>query len=666
MRKTKASEPDKTVKKTDQTGKKTAEKPDKTQKLTDDELDARAYNLDRVISKVCQLFKAPENLTVSEWADQYRQLSPENSAIPGRWKTSRTPYTKEIMDAFTDNDVKMIAVVASSQVGKTEVELNMIGYMIDQDPGSALFIMPTDQVAKDYSKRRLAPMIRDTPCIRAKVAEAKSRDSGNTITQKVYPGGMLTIFGSNSPANLAGTPARYVFGDEVDRWADSAGKEGDPIQLLERRTTTFFNSKMVLVSTPTIKGSSAIERSFNRGTKEYWSAKCPHCGAYHFVDFNSIHFKHRTVWNGGEKDYEILSINYACPDCGCLSDEKTMKNQPHKWVAMNPDAIKTGARSFWINGFSSPWTSWEKIIREFLRTYDNPDELKTVYNTLFGELWELRTDLPDEEEVMRRAEHYNAELPDGVLCLTCGVDTQDNRFEYEVVGHGFGKETWGIEYGRIQGRPCDKDTWERLDGVFDKVYRFANGRGLKISAAFVDAGGHYAQDVYEQCSARQGKRVFPSRGANKSGEPFTSPARKVDYCTDKGHVGKAWYFRIGTDSGKEHIMSALRVTEGHAHRMHFPDDESRGYDILYYKGLLSEYMDPKTMKWEIIPGHERNEPLDCRNYANAAFEVLRPNLDRLKMKLSEAPSQEGSGMAVKAPAAAKKRKHRKERFVEEW
>lgn len=629
----------------------------------DSDADLRAYNLDRLFMRICQVFKAPENLTVSKWADRYRMLSPENSAIPGRWRTSRTPYTKEIMDAFTDDDVRMIAVVASSQVGKTELELNMIGYMIDQDPGSALFIMPTDQVAKDYSKRRLAPMIRDTPCLRNKVAESKSRDSGNTITQKLYPGGMLTIFGSNSPANLAGTPARYVFGDEVDRWADSAGKEGDPVQLLDRRTTTFYNSKIVLVSTPTIKDSSAIERAFNRGTREYWCVECPHCGEYRFVSFDSIRFKHRTRKVGNGTEYDIEGISYACPECGCLSDERTIKNQPHRWIAENPGAVRNGVRSFWINGFSSPWTTWEKIIREFLHANKNPDELKAVYNTLFGQLWELRTDLPDEEAVMERAEAYEAELPEGVLYLTCGVDTQDNRFEYEVVGHGFAKETWGIEYGRVPGIPSDLDTWERLDGVLDRVYRFGSGKGLKIAITFVDSGGHYAQEVYEQCALRQGKRVFPVRGENIPGRPYTAPAKLTDYCTKQGHTGKVWYYRIGTEAGKEHIMSSLRVNEGHAHRMHFPDDEQRGYDILYYKGLMSEYMDPKTLKWEKLPGHDRNEPLDCRNYAMAAFEVLKPNLDKRKMELSGAHPTGGTQEAKKT---FKKQKQREDAFSGEW
>ena len=185
---------------------------------------------------------------MTEWADKYRVLSPENSAESGRWKTSRVPYMEEIMNAVTDPRVKQIIVVASSQVGKTESILNMLGYMIDQDPGPAMYCVPTKEFAEDFSKRRIAPMIRDTKPLAEKVADTKSRSSGNTIMKKTYPGGMISLIGSNSPTDLAGTPARYVFADEIDRWSKSAGTEGDPWSLLERRTTTFYNAKMVAVS----------------------------------------------------------------------------------------------------------------------------------------------------------------------------------------------------------------------------------------------------------------------------------------------------------------------------------------------------------------------------------------------------------------------------------
>ena len=592
-------------------------------------------NLQSVIKSAFQGFKAPENLTVSQWADKYRKLSPENSAEAGRWKTSRTPYLEEIMNAFTDDKVHKIAVVASSQVGKTECELNMLGYMIDQDPGPAMFVLPALDTAEDFSKRRLTPMLRDTEPLKNKIESAKAKSGNNTILKKIYPGGMLTFAGSNSPASLASIPARYVFGDEIDRWARDAGGEGNPWKLLEARTTTFYNKKMIAVSTPTMKGDSPIASEFELGTQEYWSVKCPDCGEYHFIDFNSMRFEAKTVVVGGHRQYMVDKVDYACPECGCINSENKIRHQPMKWIAKFPDAIKNGYRSFWINAFTSPWKSWSDIVREFLNSKDDPEKLKTVYNTLFGQLWEERSSV-DEEEIISRAEEYDAELPDGVLCLTCGVDTQDDRLEYEVVGYGFFEENWGIEKGIIMGRPSEEETWVKLDGVLDRIYHFADGKGLRISLTFVDSGGHYTQDVYEKCASRINKRVFAIKGANKADTPYTAPPKKVNIVKEGQKIGKAWLYMIGVDAGKEHIMSGLKIEKEGARRSHFPSNAGRGYDLLFYSGLLSERMTYKNGKWrwEKLPGHERNEALDCRNYANAAFKVLHPNLDHIKNKLS--------------------------------
>lgn len=592
-------------------------------------------NLQSVIKSAFQGFKAPENLTVSQWADKYRKLSPENSAEAGRWKTSRTPYLEEIMNAFTDDKVHKIAVVASSQVGKTECELNMLGYMIDQDPGPAMFVLPALDTAEDFSKRRLTPMLRDTEPLKNKIESAKAKSGNNTILKKIYPGGMLTFAGSNSPASLASIPARYVFGDEIDRWARDAGGEGNPWKLLEARTTTFYNKKMIAVSTPTMKGDSPIVSEFELGTQEYWSVKCPDCGEYHFIDFNSMRFEAKTVVVGGHRQYMVDKVDYACPECGCINSENKIRHQPMKWIAKAPEAINNGRRSFWINAFTSPWKSWSDIVREFLESKDDPEKLKTVYNTLFGQLWEERSSV-DEEEIISRAEEYDAELPDGVLCLTCGVDTQDDRLEYEVVGYGFFEENWGIEKGIIMGIPSEEETWIKLDGVLDRIYHFADGKGLRISLTFVDSGGHYTQDVYEKCASRINKRVFAIKGANKADTPYTAPPKKVNIVKEGQKIGKAWLYMIGVDAGKEHIMSGLKIEKEGARRSHFPSNAGRGYDLLFYSGLLSERMTYKNGKWrwEKLPGHERNEALDCRNYANAAFKVLHPNLDHIKNKLS--------------------------------
>ena len=620
-------------------------------------------DLNATVRKSTSSFKPPEQLTVTEWSDKYRRLSAENSAEPGHWRTSRTPYLKEIMDAFTDPKVHRIAVAASSQVGKTECEMNMLGYAIAVDPGPIMFVMPTVDNAKDFSKRRIAPMIRDTKPLRERISKAKSRDGENTVLKKAYPGGMLTITGSNSPASLASVPARYVFGDERDRWAKDAGGEGDPWGLVEARTITFYNHKMVEVSTPTIKGYSAIESAFNTGTQEYWCVQCPHCGEYNFIKFDHIRFEFHTNKIQGKTQYIVDNVMYACPECGGASTEQEIRKQPKKWIARNPEAYKNGVRSFWINAFSSPWMSWKKLVLRFLEAKDDPEKLKTVYNTLFGELWEDRGDLEDEDEMLARREEYEADLPDGVLCLTCGVDTQDNRLEYEVVGYGKFRENWGIEKGYIMGKPSDNDVWERLDGIIDRSYYFKNGKALKISLTFVDSGGHYTQEVYEECAKRINKRVFAIKGKGGEGIPFTGPPSKVNIVKDDKIIGKAWLYVLGVDAGKERIMSGLNVRSVGARYSHFPSNEEKGYDNLYFSGLLSEKMtyENNKWKWKKIPGHNRNEALDCRNYANAAYRVLNPNLDAIERKMK------GVAQEIKKPAKPrKKQRRRSELYGDDW
>ena len=593
--------------------------------------------LNAVVAKVMAGMKPPENLTVTEWAEKRRRLSTESSAEPGPWRTTRTPYLREPMNAFTDPRVRRIVMVAASQVGKSELELNIIGYIIDEDPGSILFVHPTTIDAKEFSKLRIAPEIRDCPTLRRKVAAPKSRDSGNTVLQKTYPGGILTMCGSTEAHALASKPIRYVLGDERDRWATSAGNEGDPWGLAMARQTTFYNAKAVEVSTPTVKNASAIADSYAEGTMERWKSECPHCGEYHEIQWKDIRYEYETKEVNKKKTYKVTSIMYVCPGCAAVSDEVTMKRQPARWEADNPDAYAQGVRSFWLNAFVSQWASWESIILKFLNAVGNSRKLQVVYNTCFGELWEDRGELEDEDSLMARREEYSAELPDGVLVLTAGVDTQDNRMEYEVVGHGHFGETWGIEKGIVMGRPDDEKTWAKLDEVlFDRVFHFADGLGLRLSMSFVDEGGHFTQDVRLQCRARIGKKVFCIKGMPGPDKPYTAPPKQMKIIVNQKTVGTCWQYQIGVDSGKVMIMDNLSVKSPGSKFCHFPkrDDYGPGY----FAGLLSERLEYDAEKkqpwvWKKIPGHERNEALDCRNYALAAFKALPKNLDAIDRQL---------------------------------
>ena len=632
-----------------------------------------AEKINAAIAGAVKHFKPPENLTVDEWADRNRRLSPETSAEAGPWRTSRTPYLQQPMAVFTDPKVRKITMVAASQVGKSELELNIIGYIIDQDPGSILYVHPTVEDARKFSRLRVSPMIRDSKVLKAKVHDVKAKDSGNTILQKSFPGGMLTMTGSNSASALASTPARYIIGDERDRWALSAGTEGDPWSLAQARQATFYNAKAVEVSTPTIKGSSNIETSYYQGTQERWCHQCPACGEYSEITFDDIHFDHKVKKTRGKKSYTITgTIEWACRECGCLSPEEVMRRQPAKWIANNPDAYERGICSYWLNAFSSPWTPWEKIVLSFLEAKDDPQRLKVVFNTLLGELWEDRGDLEDEDAMLARREDYGVtpegipvELPDGVLVLTCGVDTQDNRLEYEVVGHGKYGETWGIQKGYIMGRPDSPDVWQTLDDVVARVYKFRNGRGLTISITCVDSGGHYTQEVYEACRARQHKRVFAIKGRGGDGIPLVNPPTKVPIRDNRKVT--CWLYTLGVDAGKATIMSNLKVQEPGPKYCHFPLGD-RGYDTSYFSGLLSEKLVLKRTRsgnrwtWEKLPGHTRNEALDCRNYALAGLKILNVDMDALERRLKGQPDP---APKQQRPAQTKRRRQQ-DKYFNDW
>lgn len=577
------------------------------------------------------------------------------------------------MNCMTDPKIRNIVLASASQSGKSECELNFIGYIIDNDPGTIVYVQPSLEDARKFSKLRVSPMIRDCANLRRKVHDKKAGKydkNSNTMLQKSFPGGMLIMCGSNSASALSSTPARYIIGDERDRWAQSAGAEGDPWELAKARQRTFYNSKSIEVSTPTILGRSNIESSYQQGTQEKWCYKCPSCGVYSNIVFSDIKFDPESYYVGKKKLWKINGpVEWRCPKCGETHREEVVRRQPTKWVADNPDAYNSGIRSFWLNAFSSPWVPWEKIVLEFLNAKDYPERLQVVFNTLFGELWEDRGDLVEEEEMLSRLEDYGkredgtpVELPDGVLVLTCGVDTQDNRLEYEVVGHGLFGETWGIKRGVIMGRPDSDETWDRLDGVIDHAYRFKDNQALKVSFTCVDSGGHFTQEVYENCKKRIGKGVFATMGRGGDGVPFTRPPRKMPIREDPQNT--AWLYTLGVDAGKAMIMQNLKVEKKGPRYCHFSNDPDAGYDIGFFNGLLSEKMtlvhtsSGDKWAWKKIPGHERNEPLDCRNYALAAFRILNPDLDAVQRRLK--------GLEEKPAPKPVKRRRKQVNYFNDW
>lgn len=600
-------------------------------------------------SKTYKLFRSiaggmapPPELTVSEWADEYRYLSPEDSAEPGKWRTDRAPYQREMMDAANDPDVETVVFMTSAQIGKTAIISNIMGYYIHQDPAPMMLIQPTLDLAEAYSKDRLAPMLRDTPVLRGKVRDVKSRDSGNTLLHKKFPGGHITMAGANSPASLASRPIRVVLCDEVDRYPVSAGTEGDPVSLVSMRASTFLNRKIILVSTPTNKGASRIETAYEDSTKEQWCLPCPSCSELQPLKWAQIKFDDAT---------------HACKYCGALHDEFEWKNGSGKWIA---EKENSKIRGFHLNALASPWRRWSELIDMFRKAQGDREKLKVFVNTILGETWEEDLKPEEVDAFLHRRETYEAELPNGVLLLTAGVDTQDDRLEYEIVGWGHGHESWGIEYGFIIGKPDDPSTLQMLDDRLNTVYQFADGRGLKVACTCIDSGGHFTTAIYKYAKRNEHRRILAIKGQGGAGIPLI-------HRFTRNNKEKALLVILGVDDGKANIYSSLKVEEPGPRYCHFPLDKDRGYDESYFKGLLSERQvlrkkaGTHRLAWEKVSSSARNEALDARNYAQAAREIINPNYDKWEARLNgsekpQKPRPSQGGQAQKQSKYVKKSK----------
>ena len=575
-----------------------------------------------MIARCVSVLKPPPRVTLSEWADRYRMLSPEGG-MPGKWKTSKAPYQREIMDAIGDPHIRKVVIMSAAQIGKTDAFiLNTIGYYMDYMPSPILVMQPTLDMGQTFSKDRLAPMLRDTPRLRGKV-DMKSRTAGNTITKKNFPGGHVTIVGANSATGLASRPIKVLLADEVDRYPASAGAEGNPLSLAEKRQTTFWDKKTVVVSTPVIKGRSKIEYEYSLSTKEEWNVPCPECGHYQPLVWANIVF---------DKENLKTPVRYCCERCGVLSGEYRWKKagQRGKFVAANP---QSPVRGFHLNTLASSFCGWDEVVRKFLSAKQqldigNPEEMKVWVNTELGEPWEEPGEHVDENELYNRRELYDAEVPDGVLVLTAGVDVQDDRFEVEVVGWGEGKESWGIRYQKIFGDLLKNQIWEDLDQFLQSAFYKKDGSALRVIAACIDSGGHYTDQVYRFTKERYERRIFAIKGKGGAETPY------IRNPTTSNRV-KTPLFIIGVDAGKSLIYQRLKVETKGANYCHFPQNEEAGYSEQYFKGLTSEKMVVRFRKgrsvvaWELKDeAHKRNEPLDIRNYATAALEIANPVLTK--------------------------------------
>jgi phage terminase large subunit GpA-like protein len=623
---------------------------------------AEAYEGQADIIRAWSRGLAPDTaLTVSEWSDRYRILSSRAASEAGRYRTSRTPYMRAIMDALSpSHPARRIVFMKAAQVGATEAGNNWIGYCIHQAPGPFLAVQPTTDLAKRLSQQRIEPLIEECPELRELILPARSRDSGNTVLAKRFAGGQLVLTGANSAVGLRSMPARWLFLDEVDAYESDVEGEGDPIALAEARTRTFgHRTKTFLVSTPTIKGLSRIEREYEASDQRRYFVPCPHCGHMQWLKFE------RLRWEKGQPE----TAEYICEacECGIAEHHKTAMLAAGEWRP-TADAANPHVVGFHISGLYSPvgWLSWTTIARDWEAAQGNDAALKAAKNTLLGETWQERGEAPDWQRLYERREEWRiGTVPPGGLFLTAGADVQRDRIEVDVWAWGRGLESWLVDHILIECGPERPDTWAALTALLGQAWPHANGSNIGLAKLAIDTG-YEAPTVYawarkvghSQVAAIKGVEGFnrPAPVAGPTHVDLTEGGKKlrrgarlwtVAVATFKSETYR--FLRLARPTDEE-MVAGSKWPAGY---VHLP----RGVDAEWVKQLVAEQLvTVKTkrgfqrLEWQKL--RERNEALDCRVYARAAAWLV--GADRwseatwrdLEQQVGAPPAAEPEGDAV--------------------
>jgi phage terminase large subunit GpA-like protein len=535
------------------------------------------------------------------------------------------------MDTACDPRSPNVVVMKSAQVGWTEALNNTVGFHVHRDPAPIMVVQPTLELAERWSKMRLAPMIRDTPCLLDRIADAKSRDSGNTLLQKNFRGGSLTVVGANAPAGLRSSSIRVLLFDEVDAYPNSAGAEGDPIGLAMNRTKTFRNRKILMGSTPTVKGVSRIEKAFLESDQRYYFVPCPHCQEFQRLVWAQV------KWDDGKPE----TAAYVCQSCGAmLTDaDKPAMLQKGEW---RPTA-SSGVAGFHISELYSPWSTWVEMASKFLVEKKLPETLKGFVNGALGETWEEDGSTVEPGSLLERRDCSPDLLPAGVLMLTIGGDVQNDRVELQLLGWGADEECWILEQHVVRGDPDKADLWRDVDDYLLRRYTTEDGRDIAADAVAIDSGGLSTQSVYQFVVTRKRRRVWAVKGMAGTGR-LAWPKK-----ASRTPKSRAMVFIVGVDTIKSTLYGRLgKIADPGPGYIHLP----MSADESFCTGLTSEKAFTKYVRgrpaivWEPRAKGIVQEPQDCWVYGYAAMlgrggpAVLSAMGRRAKARRPVEPAQE--------------------------
>lgn len=537
-----------------------------------------------------------------------------------------------MMDACSDPAVREVVIMAGAQLGKSEVILNVIGYFIDIEPAPILCMQPTVDMAQSFSKDRVTNgLLKATPVLQGKVADAKSRDANNTTLHKIFPGGALSLTGANSPAGLASRPIRILLCDETDRYPMSAGNEGSPVHLGRKRTATFWNRKIIMVSTPTNKGASVIEDAYEKSDMRRYLVPCKHCNYFQLMKWSNVKWV----------DRDPHTAKYECEDCHVLwgESDRLWSIRHGKWEATAPF---DGIAGFHISGLCSSWTPLVDGVRDFLSVKDNPEQLRVWINTYLGESYEDKGEQIDDYALAERREDFGGGIPEEVVFLTCGVDIQDNRIELQITGWSRDEEQYVIKMLTLYGDPSTPQLWTALDSHLFASYECNDGREIPIRASCIDSGGHFTNAVYSYCKKNAGRRVFAIKGVGGEGRALVGKP-------SKNNIGKCALFPVGVDTAKDLLFARLKNQNpgpGYIHFHHELSDE-------YFKQLTAEKVVTKFNKGFKRRGYvktrSRNEALDCYVYSMAAYAILNVDINTLADRRERDAAQQPEAEIMQPP-----------------
>ena len=587
--------------------------------------------LNGTFRKAYRLYIPPPTLTLSQWSDEYAYIPKEAGAFPGKFRTGFAEYQRGIMDAITDPNTQTVVMQMCSQSGKSQIQMNAVGYYTHWEPSPMLFVQASLGEAEKFSKNRIAKTIRDTPVLRDIYPSPRSRDSGNTLLNKEFLGGVLILVGANAPAGLASMPIRVAFLDEVDRWEESAGTEGDPVDLIDRRLTTYWNHKKIIASTPVIKDHSRIETAELSSDQRRYFVPCPHCGEMQTLEWSRLQFP--TASDGPHSRPKVVDYYYVCVN-GCEIRERhkheMIRRGEWRATATSHDGKTVG---FQLNALYSPVLDWIKLIHEWLEAKGSLERRKTFINTRLAETWEIKGTGADVHELEKRKKDFLDILPEGLLFLTAGVDTQDDRLECSLIGWGMEDERWSIDHRIFHGDPSLPDTdetspWSALRQYLMQDHAHALGMTMHVVCAMIDSGGHHTERVYEFARKHKARRWYACIGRAGIGRALVNDGSKVG-------PHKTLLYTVGVDTAKEDLFTSFRVNEPGPSYCHF----SASLSGEYFLQVTSEKLVKTTkdfitsMRW--VPTRERNEALDCFVYARAAQAVLRPDFRMVRKNLLE-------------------------------